>query len=65
MPVSSLGPRSLTRTWCQMCSSTPSSRTPAKRDSSPAIARSNGRIERHTVRQVVPSWRASPATLAP
>ena len=69
MPVNSLGPRppdsiGLVETWCQMCSSTPREVTPANRVSSAAIASSSGLIERHTVRQVVPSWRARPATEA-
>jgi hypothetical protein len=36
----------------------------SKRVSSAAIASSSGLIERHTVRHVVPIWRAMPATLA-
>jgi hypothetical protein len=65
MPVSSFGPRppcstGLVETWCQTCSSTPSRATPANRVSSSAARARIGWIERHTVRHVVPSCRASP-----
>jgi hypothetical protein len=42
-----------------MCSSTPRLVTSSNRVGSAAIACSSGKIERHKVRHVVPSWRVS------
>jgi hypothetical protein len=57
-------PRSGPLTWCQMCSSPSRAVTPAKRSGPVSIALSSGAMERHTVRHVVRSWRAIPATEA-
>ena len=65
MPVSSRGPRRR-RSWCcHTCSSTPSTRTPAKRAGSSDAARRHGLIWDHTVFHVVTSYRARPAIVAP
>ena len=65
MPVSSRGPRRRRSWWCHTCSSTPSTRTPAKRAGSSDAACRHGLIWDHTVFHVVPSWRARPAMVAP
>ena len=65
MPVSSRGPRRR-RSWrCHTCSSTPSTRTPAKRAGSSDAACRHGLIWDHTVFHVVASCRARPAMVAP
>ena len=65
MPVSSRGPRRPRSWWCHTCSSTPKTRTPAKRaGSSDAVCR-HGLMWDHTVFHVVPNWRASPEIVAP
>ena len=65
MPVSACGPRRRRSWWCHTCSSTPSTRTPAKRAGSSDAACRHGLIWDHTVFHVVPSWRARPAMVAP
>ena len=65
MPVSSRGPRRRRSWWCHTCSSTPSTRTPAKRAGSSDAACRHGLIWDHTVFHVVPSCRARPAIVAP
>ena len=67
MPVSSFGPRppasmGFVDTWCQMCSSTPSTLTSSKRAGSASAASSSGRMLSQTVRQPVPSCRRMPLT---
>ena len=47
--------------WCHTCSSTPSTRTPAKRAGSSDAACRHGLIWDHTVFHVVASCRANPA----
>ena len=65
MPVSSRGPRRRRSWWCHTCSSTPSTRTPAKRAGSSDAACRHGLIWDHTVFHVVASCRARPAIVAP
>ena len=65
MPVSSRGPRRRRSWWCHTCSSTPSTRTPAKRAGSSDAPRRHGLIWDHTVFHVVASCRANPAMVAP
>ena len=65
MPVSSRGPRRRRSWWCHTCSSTPSTRTPAKRAGSSDAACRHGLIWDHTVFHVVASCRTDPAMLAP
>ena len=65
MPVRSRGPRRRRSWWCHTCSSTPSTRTPAKRAGSSDAACRHGLIWDHTVFHVVASCRANPAMLAP
>ena len=65
MPVSSRGPRRRRSWWCHTCSSTPSTRTPAKRAGSSDAACRHGLIWDHTVFHVVTSCRARPAMVAP
>ena len=65
MPVSSRGPRRRRSWWCHTCSSTPSTRTPAKRVGSSDAACRHGLIWDHTVFHVVASCRANPAMVAP
>ena len=65
MPVSSRGPRRRRSWWCHTCSSTPSTRTPAKRAESSDAACRHGLMWDHTVFHVVPNWRASPEIVAP
>ena len=65
MPVNSRGPRRRRSWWCHTCSSTPSTRTPAKRAGSSDAACRHGLIWDHTVFHVVPNCRASPAIVAP
>ena len=65
MPVSSRGPRRCRSWWCHTCSSTPSTRTPAKRAGSSDAACRHGLIWDHTVFHVVASCRANPAMVAP
>ena len=65
MPVSSRGPRRRRSWWCHTCSSTPSTRTPAKRAGSSDAACRHGLIRVHTVFHVVASCRANPAMVAP
>ena len=65
MPVNSRGPRRRRSRWCHTCSSTPSTRTPAKRAGSSDAACRHGLIWDHTVFHVVPNWRASPEIVAP
>ena len=65
MPVSSRGPRRRRSWWCHTCSSTPSTRTPAKRAGSSDAACRHGLIWDHTVFHVVASCRARPAIAAP
>ena len=65
MPVSSRGPRRRRSWWCHTCSSTPSTRTPAKRAGSSDAACRHGLIWDHTVFHVVASCRANPAMVAP
>ena len=65
MPVSSRGPRRRRSWWCHTCSSTPSTRTPAKRAGSSDSACRHGLIWDHTVFHVVPNCRASPKIVAP
>ena len=60
MPVSSRGPRRRRSWWCHTCSSTPSTRTPAKRAGSSDAACRHGLIWDHTVFHVVASCRARP-----
>ena len=55
-----VGPGDATR-----LSSTPSTRTPAKRSGSSDAACRHGLIWDHTVFHVVPNWRASPEMVAP
>ena len=64
MPVSSRGPRRRRSWWCHTCSSTPSTRTPAKRAGSSDAACRHGLIWDHTVFHVVASCRARPAIVA-
>ena len=65
MPVSSRGPRRR-RSWrCHTCSSTPSTRTPAKRAGSSDASCRHGLMWDHTVFHVVASCRARPAMVAP
>ena len=59
------GPRRRRSWWCHTCSSTPSTRTPAKRAGSSDAACRHGLIWDHTVFHVVPNWRASPEMVAP
>ena len=65
MPVSSRGPRRCRSWWCHTCSSTPSTRTPAKRAGSSDAACRHGLMWDHTVFHVVPNWRARPQVVAP
>ena len=65
MPVSSRGPRRRRSWWCHTCSSTPSTRTPAKRAGSSDAACRHGLIWDHTVFHVVASCRARPQVVAP
>ena len=65
MPVSSRGPRRCRSWWCHTCSSTPSTRTPAKRAGSSDAACRHGLMWDHTVFHVVASCRARPAMVAP
>ena len=65
MPVSSRGPRRRRSWWCHTCSSTPSTRTPAKRVGSSDAACRHGLIWDHTVFHVDASCRANPAMVAP
>ena len=65
MPVSSRGPRRRRSWWCHTCSSTPSTRAPAKRAGSSDAACRRGLIWDHTVFHVVPHWRARPKIVAP
>ena len=65
MPVSSRGPRRRRSWWCHTCSSTPSTRTPAKRAGSSDAACRHGLMWDHTVFHVVASCRARPAIVAP
>ena len=65
MPVSACGPRRRRSWWCHTCSSTPSTRTPAKRAGSSDAACRHGLIWDHTVFHVVASCRANPAMVAP
>ena len=65
MPVRSRGPRRRRSWWCHTCSSTPSTRMPAKRAGSSDAACRRGLIWDHTVFHVVPNWRASPKIVAP
>ena len=65
MPVSSRGPRRRRSWWCHTCSSTPSTRTPAKRAGSSDSACRHGLMWDHTVFHVVPNCRASPKIVAP
>ena len=65
MPVSSRGPRRRRSWWCHTCSSTPSTRTPAKRAGSSDAACRHGLMWDHTVFHVVASCRANPAMMAP
>ena len=65
MPVSSRGPRRRRSWWCHTCSSTPSTRTPAKRAGSSDAACRHGLMWDHTVFHVVASCRARPAMVAP
>ena len=65
MPVSSRGPRRRRSWWCHTCSSTPSTRTPAKRAGLSDAARRHGLIRDHTLFRVVTSCRARPAMVAP
>ena len=58
MPVSSRGPRRRRSWWCHTCSSTPSTRTPAKRAGSSDAACRHGLMWDHTVFHVVASCRA-------
>ena len=58
MPVSSRGPRRCRSWWCHTCSSTPSTRTPAKRAGSSDAACRHGLMWDHTVFHVVASCRA-------
>ena len=53
MPVSSRGPRRRRSWWCHTCSSTPSTRTPAKRAGSSDATCRHGLIWDHTVFHVV------------
>ena len=59
------GPRRRRSWWCHTCSSTPSTRTPAKRAGSSDAACRHGLIWDHTVFHVVASCRANPAMVAP
>ena len=65
MPVSSRGPCRRRSWWCHTCSSTPSTRTPAKRAGSSEAACRHGLMWDHTVFHVVASCRANPAMVAP
>ena len=65
MPVNSRGPRRRRSWWCHTCSSTPSTRTPAKRAGSSDAACRHGLMWDHTVFHVVASCRARPAIVAP
>ena len=65
MPVSSRGPRRCRSWWCHTCSSTPSTRTPAKRAGPSDAACRHGLMWDHTVFHVVPNWRARPQVVAP
>ena len=65
MPASSRGPRRRRSWWCHTCSSTPSTRTPAKRAGSSDVACRHGLMWDHTVFHVVASCRARPAMVAP
>ena len=65
MPVSSRGPRRRRSWWCHTCSSTPNTRTPAKRAGSSDAACRHGLIGDHAVLHVVASYRANPAMMAP
>ena len=65
MPVSSRGSRRRRSWWCHTCSSTPNTRTPAKRAGSSDAACRHGLIWDHTVFHVVSSCRANPAMVAP
>jgi len=60
-----VGPRRRRSWWCHTCSSTPSTRTPAKRAGSSDAACRHGLIWDHTVFHVVASCRANPAMVAP
>ena len=55
MLVSSRGPRRRRPWWCHPCSSTPSTRTPAKRDGPSTAAVSTGWMWDHTVFHVLPA----------
>ena len=65
MPVSSRGPGGVGPGDATHLSSTPSTRTPAKRAGSSDAARRHGLIRDHTVFHVVASCRANPAMVAP
>ena len=65
MPVSSRGSRRRRSWWCHTCSSTPNTRTPAKRAGSSDAACRHALIGDHTVFHVVASCRANPAMVAP
>ena len=60
MPVNSRGPRRPQSWWCHTCSSTPNTRTPAKRAGSSDAACRHGLIWDHTVFHVVPNWGGQP-----
>ena len=65
MPMNSRGPGGVGPGDATRLSSTPSTRTPAKRAGSSDAACRHGLIWDHTVFHVVPNWRASPEIVAP
>ena len=66
MPVNSFGPTTLPRSRrdARCARRRPGWSTPSNRDGSSASCASSGWMLRHTVRHVVPSWRARPWTEA-